>query len=82
MNIQSIFPNIYWPIPKIEELQDIQLKIQRLVDYFQTNEQIEKFNTFMYGQLKDTITKWKPLNKNITSISNNLWNMINTPEEK
>jgi len=81
MKLQEIFKQPYWPIPTIEEIDDLIVKLGRLKDYFWTNEKIKTFNSFTYSQIKTNIIDWKAIPSKVTKIWDSLRELINNPIE-
>lgn len=81
MKIQEIFKQPYWPIPTIEEIDDLIIKLGRLKDYFLTNDKIKIFNSFTYSQIKTNIIEWKAIPSKVKAIWDSLRELINNPQE-
>lgn len=83
MNLKDFFPQVRWPIPKIEDIDKLISQLQNLKDYFVDDSKILKYNTFMYGQMKWPMTVGSTLSVTAKNTAKLLWNIVegNNPQE-
>jgi hypothetical protein len=80
MDIKELMPNSRWPIPSMDQIDRLITQLEKLKEYFVDDSAILKYNTFMYSQMKWPLTKCSSIPSTVTTISKNLWNIVEETE--
>lgn len=82
MNLRDMFKYNWWPVPTIEQIDELIRQLNNMKNYFVTSDKAIQYNTFMYSQMKKNMTTGGLIPSTVKTISSNLRDIVEQLDEE